>query len=74
MDIAVNEPIYNANSIIFTLNLNSIKPLEDAKPIKTVRSTKMIKLAASSKITKVKKLLTSLTYLFYYGNLKRSRI
>lgn len=80
--VAVDEPIYSADSIDLSLDLDSVKPLEDAEPTKTVRSTKAmklaasskaIKLAASSKITEAKKSPTSLTCLFYYGNPKRGR-
>lgn len=80
--VTANEPIYSADSTDLTLNLDDVKPLEDAEPTRTVRSTKAmklaasskaIKLAASSKITMAKKSPTSLTCLFCYGNPKRGR-
>ena len=71
--VTVNEPIYSADSIDPTRDLNGIKPLEDTEPTKTVRTTKAMKLAMSSRITKVKKSPTSLTCLFCYSNLKRGR-
>lgn len=71
--VAVDEPVHSADSIHFTLDLDGVKPFEDAEPKKPVKSTKAMKLAASSKITKAKKSPTSLTCLFCYGNPKRGR-
>ncbi|KAL8776434.1 MAG: hypothetical protein Q9194_003153 [Teloschistes cf. exilis] len=59
--VAVKEPVHSAGPMDLTLDLNGVKPLDNAKPTKTVKSTKAMKLATSSKVTKAKKSLTSLS-------------
>ena len=71
--VTFDEPVHSAASIDLPLDLDGVKPLEDGKPGKTVKSDKAMKMATPFKITKAKKLPTSLTCLFCYGNPKRGR-
>jgi len=70
---AVDEPLHSIDSIEPAMDIDTVKPLEEAKSTKVVKPVKSMKPAASSKVTKAKKSPTSLTCLFCYGNPKRGR-
>lgn len=53
--VVVYEPVYSADFINLTLDLDGMKPLDDVEATKTTKSTKAMKLAASSTIAKAKK-------------------
>jgi len=71
--LTIDKSLYSIDFIKFSISLNIIKSLKEAKFTKVANCNKLIKLIASFKIFKAKKLSTFLIFFFCYNNLKRKQ-